>query len=166
MQKLNFLHELKLRIMNYFKGLRVENSCQKCKKRLFVFSSDSANGFTLIEVLLSTTVLVIGILAWVVTQNANIKGRVISNTITTAVELGDSALDELGCSVQNWSLGHSEDSGTSTQTIGNVSYQIEWDTRQDILVPDGRAMWRIRVIVRWNLYGDHSVTLEKLIVGT
>ncbi len=146
--------------------LRIKKSSQKSKKRLFAFSLHSANGFTLIEVLLSTTVLVIGILAWVVTQNANIKGRVVSNTVTTAVELGASALDELGCSVQNWSLGHSEDSGTSTQTIGRVSYQIEWDTRRETLVPDGRALWRIRVVVRWDLYGDHSVTLEKLILGT
>jgi prepilin-type N-terminal cleavage/methylation domain-containing protein len=123
------------------------------------------NGFTLIEVLVSMAILIVGILAWVTTQNMSIKSRAISNTLSIADELMASQMDILGCQVSYWGSSHENESGTITSIIGSINYTLSWSAEKGMLVSDGRPLWLVTITVNWTFYGSHSVSGEKIVVG-
>ncbi len=126
----------------------------------------AGSGFTLIEVLMAVTILSIGILAWVSSQNQNLKARTTSSHLNTAVELARSWLEEKSAEVQDWSKLHNSTSSTSSQAVEGISYSLTGDiTNGGQMVPGGLTVWELAIEVDWTHFGSHTVELKKVVIG-
>ena len=112
-------------------------------------------GFSLIEVLISLTILSVGLLAVAGMQITSIKGNFSSGNVTNATVLAQSKLEELkrlSYTGSNLVSGqHSE--GAISGSIFSMFYDVADITS---------TMKAITVIVRWKDVGDHSISLSTI----
>ncbi len=112
-------------------------------------------GFSLIEVLISLTILSVGLLAVARMQITSIKGNFSSGNVTNATVLAQSKLEELkrvSYTDSNLMSGqHGE--GTISGSIFSMFYDVADITS---------TMKAITVTVRWTDVGDHSISLSTI----
>ena len=112
-------------------------------------------GFSLTEVLISLTILSVGLLAVGRMQIMSIKGNFSSGNVTNATVLAQSKLEELkrlSYTDSNLMSGqHSE--GAISGSIFSMSYDVSDITS---------TMKAITVTVRWKDLGDHSISLSTI----
>jgi len=121
------------------------------------------HGFTIVELLIASVIIAVGILAWAKTQQGSIRHRDISNCITTASELGMAKLEELALECQE---DPAEDTDSDPITTQGVQYDIAWTIRKGELADlDKLDVWKIDVSVSWNHYGSNSLQYQRIVVG-
>lgn len=112
-------------------------------------------GFSLIEVLISLTILSVGLLAVAGMQITSIKGNFSSGNVTNATVLAQSKLEDLknlSYTDSNLTSGqHSE--GAISGSVFSMSYDV---------VDLTSTMKAITVIVQWKDIGDHSISLSTI----
>jgi len=124
-------------------------------------TSKNQNGFTLVELLIAAIIIAVGVLGWARTQQGSIKGRAISNGITTASELGIAKLEELALECQsNAAIVQANDS----VVMQGVQYNREWSIEQGEIL-DGLELWKIDIEVNWNHFGPKTVQYQRIVVG-
>ena len=100
----------------------------KALKQLFGFAmlnnSKKEQGFTLVELLIATFIISIGILAWGKTLGGATKNRAISSDITTAAEFANSKMEHLALRLQtDPSL---QGTGKEKIVAQGVEYTLTW----------------------------------------
>ncbi len=113
------------------------------------------SGFSLIEVLISLTILSVGLLAVGGMQITSIKGNFSSGNVTHATVLAQSKLEELkrvSYSDSNLMSGQ-HDEGTISGSMFSMFYDVADITS---------TMKAITVTVRWTDAGDHSISLSTI----
>ena len=124
------------------------------------------HGFTLVEVLMAITILSVGILAWVSTQNQNLQSRTTSGHLNTAVELAEGWLEEKSAEVRGWNASHTSTSNNFQQSVSGIPYTLTWAvTNGDQMVPGGLTFWELDVQVDWTHFGAHSVQFRRIVIG-
>lgn len=119
-------------------------------------------GFTLVELLIAAIIIAVGILGWAKTQDGSIKGRAISNGITTASELGMAKLEQLALECQkNTAPPSGADPVIKTQ---GVEFTRAW-TIEEGSIASGVRLRKIDVTVSWTHYGTNSVQYQRIVVG-
>ena len=112
-------------------------------------------GFSLIEVLISLTILSVGLLAVAGMQMTSIKGNFSSGNVTNATVLAQSKLEDLK------SLSYTDSGLTSGQhsdgTISGSIFSMFYD-----VVDITSTMKAITVTVLWKDIGDHSISLSTI----
>ena len=124
---------------------------------------NNQKGFTLVELLIATIIIAVGILGWAKAQDGSIKGRAVSNGITTASELGMAKLEQLALECQDnpVAVADAQDNITSQ----GVQYVRTWTISTEGNILDGATLWRIDVTVSWNHYGPTNVQYQRIVVG-
>ncbi len=112
-------------------------------------NKDSASGFTLVEVLVSIVILVVGIFAVMSMLSSAVKGNAEARKMTRALNIAESKMDEFlyngNCSGQNQFEGIFEWSRTSNSSLS----------------PNGTR--HCKIAVTWSSYGEEkNVSLETL----
>ena len=112
-------------------------------------------GFSLIEVLISLTILSVGLLAVAGMQVTSIKGNFFSGNVTNATVLAQSKLEDLkNLSYTDSNLTNGQHSmGTLSGSIFFVFYDV---------VDITSTMKAITVTVQWKDTGDHSISLSTI----
>ena len=136
----------------------------KALKQLFGFAmlnnSKKEQGFTLVELLIATFIISIGILAWGKTLGGATKNRAISSDITTAAEFANSKMEHLALRLQtDPSL---QGTGKEKIVAQGVEYTLTWtifDTN------NLASTWLIDLNVSWNHYGNKSVRYQRVVTG-
>lgn len=120
-------------------------------------------GFTIVELLIAAIIIAVGILGWAKAQNGSIKGRAVSNGITTASELGMAKLEQLALECQDNAAA--EPAGGPEDIISQgVRYERTWTIEVDEIL-DGVSFWKIEVTVFWNHYGPTTIQYQRIVVG-
>ena len=122
-------------------------------------------GFTLVEVLVAMVVLSVGVLAWTVTQNSNVRSRAISTNLTAATDLAQSVVENLTLNAMQRSIADGDANGTSSETVDSVTYTSLWSLTGGDLLTGGGRVWKIDVSVSWTKWGAHTLTLQKVVTG-
>lgn len=125
----------------------------------------SSDGFTLVEVLVAIVILSVGVLAWTVTQNSNVRSRSISTNLTTATDLAQSAIEDLTMNAMGRGVDQGDADGTDSETIDSVSYTTSWSMTGGDLLDGGVRVWKIDVAVSWAKWGQRSLALQKVVTG-
>lgn len=121
----------------------------------------SQSGLTLVELLIATVIISVGILAWAKTQNGGIKGRATSSGITTASELAMSLTEELALESQRTAL---PSSGSDMIPIRGVQFSRTWNvTEHSIMI--GARVRTIDVVINWNQYGPKEIRYQRVTSG-
>lgn len=114
-------------------------------------------GFTIVELLLAAAILSIGILAWGKTLESSIRGRVISDSITTASELAMKEFEDTAARLYEGNIINP--SNTSyTRKIGGTEYLLTRDVENDDIN-------LILIKVSWSKYGNKSFTFKRIVAG-
>lgn len=122
----------------------------------------SKQGFTIVELLMALVIIAVGILAWAKTLDGSIKGRAISNDITTASELAASKLEHLSLILQKKDLSSAEE----TFSKNGVNYLLSWTIiREQNTIASATKIWQINMLVSWNHYGNKTLQYQKIVVG-
>lgn len=125
----------------------------------------NSTGFTLIEVMMAMAILLIGIMVWMVAQNSNLKGRSTSSKITRSTQLAQSQLDELSA----LAAGRLQSAGSYTQNstaiLEGVTYNLLGTLQVTTLSSDSKSCWLAQSQVQWSQYGNHTLTLERMVIG-
>ncbi|MGE4443023.1 MAG: prepilin-type N-terminal cleavage/methylation domain-containing protein [Desulfomicrobium sp.] len=120
-------------------------------------------GFTIVELLIAAIIIAVGILGWAKAQDGSIKGRAVSNGITTASELGMAKLEQLALECQDNAAA--EPAGGPEDIISQgVRYERTWTIEADEIL-DGVSLWKIEVTVSWNHYGPTAIQYQRIVVG-
>lgn len=121
----------------------------------------SQNGFTIVELLIATLIISVGILAWAKAQDGGIKGRATSDGITTASELAMSLTEELALESRL-----SDFPGPRNQIIlvRGVQFTRTWNVTQQIIMT-GVSVRTIDVTINWNQYGPKEVRYQRVTSG-
>lgn len=117
-------------------------------------------GFTLVELLIATFIISIGILAWGKTLGGATKNRAISSDITIASELASSKLEHIALKLQSEpqkSPDHDYDN-----TINGVNYKLDWTVTQE---HSTSSIWIIDMTVTWQRYGNKSFKYQRIVTG-
>jgi type IV pilus assembly protein PilV len=126
-------------------------------------NNTSQSGFTLVELLIAAVIIAVGILGWAKTQEGSIKGRAISNGITTASEMALASLEDFSLKYQksppDTNIGPTTDPEIKSQGVG---YTRTWSISKDKIKS---TIWVIDVTISWNHYGPHSVQYQRVIGG-
>lgn len=121
------------------------------------------SGFTIVELLIASVIIAVGILAWAKTLESGIKNRAISNDITTASELATAKMEELSFELQE--KLPTNDPNATIRTQG-VDFFLEWDINREKLTETSQVkIWKIEMEVTWNRYGSKQVRYSKIVVG-
>lgn len=112
-------------------------------------------GFTLVELLIATLIISIGILAWGRTLGGATKNRAISSDITFASELATAETERIALNLKEGNYT----SGIDTKSYQGVPYKLSWTTEGD----DG--IWIIDMTVTWQRYGNKSIHYQRLVTG-
>ncbi len=124
---------------------------------------NNQKGFTLVELLIAAIIIAVGILGWAKAQDGSIKGRAVSNGITTASELGMAKLEQLALECQDNAAA--EPAGGPEDIISQgVRYERTWTIEADEIL-DGVSLWKIEVTVSWNHYGPTAIQYQRIVVG-
>jgi type IV pilus assembly protein PilV len=123
----------------------------------------SQKGFTLVELLIAAVIIAVGILGWAKAQDGSIKGRAVSNGITTASELGMAKLEQLALECQDNAAAEPAGGPENILSQG-VLYVRTWTIETDDIL-DGVSLWKIDVTVSWNHYGPTTVQYQRIVVG-
>jgi type IV pilus assembly protein PilV len=121
--------------------------------------SQYEQGFTLVELLIATLILSIGILAWGKTLGGATKNRAISSDITVASELAAAKIEMLAYQAQNTPP---ESPGNDNSTIQGVNYTMNWTIDRENNSP---SLWIINMNVTWQRYGNKSVQYQRIVAG-
>ena len=124
-------------------------------------TNSKKNGFTLIELLIAAIIIAVGVLGWARTQQGSIKGRAVSNGITTASELGTAKLEELALQSQDNAATLQGNDAVTTQ---GVQYNRTWSIERGEIL-DGLDLWKIDVNVTWNHFGQRSLDYQRIVVS-
>lgn len=116
-------------------------------------------GFTLVELLIATFIISIGILAWGKTLGGATKNRAISSDITTASELASSKTEYLALLLQTKKQNSGSD---DTNTIQGVNYELDWTITEE---NDLASVWIIDMTVTWQRYGSRSLKYQRIVTG-
>ena len=114
-------------------------------------------GFTIVELLLAGAILSIGILAWGKTLESSIRGRVISDSITTASELAMKEFEDTAARLYEGKIVDPPDN-SYPKIIGGTEYLVTRDIKKD-------DIHLIIVNVSWNKYGNKSFSFERIVAG-
>lgn len=124
---------------------------------------NNQKGFTLVELLIAAIIIAVGILGWAKAQDGSIKGRAVSNGITTASELGMAKLEQLALECQDNAAA--EPAGGPEDILSQgVLYARTWSIETDEIL-DGVSLWKIEVTVSWNHYGPTTIQYQRIVVG-
>jgi type IV pilus assembly protein PilV len=124
---------------------------------------NNQKGFTLVELLIAAIIIAVGILGWAKAQDGSIKGRAVSNGITTASELGMAKLEQLALECQDNAAA--EPAGGPEDILSQgVLYARTWTIETDEIL-DGVSLWKIEVTVSWNHYGPTTIQYQRIVVG-
>jgi len=124
-------------------------------------TNSKQKGFTIVELLIAAVIIAVGILGWAKAQDGSIKGRAISNGITTASELGMAKLEQLALECQD---NAAIDDDFDTITTQGVQFVRTWSIDHGEIL-DGIDLWKIDVTVSWTHYGLKSVQYQRIVVG-
>ena len=120
-------------------------------------------GFSLVEVLMATLLLTIGILAYGKTSNAVMGTNTQSEKESVAITLAQDKIEEFKNS------GFATTGGTPLDEdvdeygdtgAASTPYNREWEIDELLNGTDGLGIYEIRVTVGWNNMGDREVTLN------
>ena len=126
------------------------------KVTLGPFSPQSQKGFSLIEVLISITILSIGLLGLAALQVHAIRGNALGKKNTLAVALAEEKMEEVR-NTPYASIG----AGTTTETSVNGRIYDRVTTVEDNT--PATDMKRITVEVTWDDFMSHRVRLRTII---
>lgn len=115
----------------------------------------------IVELLVATLIISVGILAWAKAQDGGIKGSAISNGITTASELAMSRSEELALESQRSTL---PPPGNGPVTARGVEFTRTWSVTQHIIM-SGVRVRVIDVTINWNHYGPKEVRYQRVTSG-
>ena len=118
-------------------------------------------GFSLIEVLIGTIFLAIGLLAIASLQVTSVRGNFFSNNLMQATYVAQDRLELLkNSALDDPSLGIGDHpDGTTTINTGltfNRSYSVE-----SVFDPNGSYL-RIKYLIQWNDGVDHSISFSTI----
>ena len=122
-------------------------------------------GFTLVEVLVAIVVLSVGVLAWTVTQNSNVRSRAVSTNLTAATDFAQSLVENLTLNAMQRSVADGDTNGTDSETVDSVTYNALWGLTGGDLLTGGARVWKVDVVVTWTKWGTHSLSLQKVVTG-
>lgn len=122
---------------------------------------ESQSGSTLVELLIATVIITVGILAWAKTQEGGIKGRATSGSITTASELAMSLTEELALESQRSAL---PSSGNDMVPIRGIQFSRTWNVTE-LSIMQGAGVRTIDVVINWNQYGPKEVRYQRVTSG-
>ncbi len=134
----------------------------KVKKNPAAFSGRHG-GFTLIEILVALTVIVIAILGFTLNTVGIIKGNHTSNNFTVATNLAQDKMEQLKERAVWANVNTCPDSGEQTPTATGASsghYRRCWVIRDSSF---GGALKQVDVTVSWRDSAIGSVTLSTLV---
>ncbi|MFP4393021.1 MAG: prepilin-type N-terminal cleavage/methylation domain-containing protein [Desulfohalobiaceae bacterium] len=127
-------------------------------------------GFTLIEVLIALVILVVGILAWVHTQQEAVLSRGQSRTMTVAEELLQSKVEELALDPERFCNNSTcQDQETCTQE--GFEYTLSWELSRKQLqagsepLSQAWPLWSINVTASWQFQGQKELSAHRLATG-
>lgn len=127
-----------------------------------MFPDKTQAGFTLLEALIAMVILVIGVLAWIGTQQSAVQNRGQSRTMTVATELVQSKIEELSLKTAEVT-----GSGDETYTIEGFDYTLQW--KVDEMNSEGEILsyanpwWIINVEGAWNYRGEKSIEHQRVV---
>jgi len=124
------------------------------------------NGFTIVELLIAGVILSVGILAWAKTLDSSIKGRAISNAITTASEIAMAEFENTALLIYEGKDPSTISDPVPNSTIANgVTFTIERDIYDGKRPSDISPIHLIRIQISWNHYGNKSFSFERIVSG-
>ena len=113
-------------------------------------------GFTIVELLIAAAILSIGILAWAKTLESSIRGRVISDSITTASELAMKEFEDTAARLYENKVPSPVESPV---TMGGTEYLITRD------VDEINDIHLIVINISWSKYGNKSFKFQRIVTG-
>ena len=119
------------------------------------------SGFTIIELLIASLIIAVGILGWSKTQTGSMKSRAISNDITTASELAIAKVEELSLECQN--NGREDLDGSNTVSIQGISFLQQWTVSKNTVAQ--ASFWTIDILVTWQHYEPTSLRYRRVVTG-
>jgi len=124
-------------------------------------------GFSLLEVLIATCLLGIGIMALATLQARGIRGNDLGNRTTQAIALAQDKLEELVNTSTSTTLaaGSTDDPSNPIDETGSNGgvFTRSWDVQNDTPVTDAQT---IAITVTWNdITGQHNVTMNGVITS-
>jgi prepilin-type N-terminal cleavage/methylation domain-containing protein len=124
-------------------------------------------GFSLLELLIATCLLGIGIMALATLQSRGIRGNDLGNRTTQAIAMAQGKLEELVNTSTSTTLaaGSTDDPNNPVDETGAGGgvFTRSWDVQDDTPATDAQT---IAVTVTWSdITGQHNVTLNGVITA-
>jgi type IV pilus assembly protein PilV len=121
-------------------------------------------GFTLLEVIFSVSILTVGILAVATMQLTAIQGNASAWSTSGASSVAMSQIEYLRnlnyISDPNLSTGSAH---SSSVTVGKINYSITWTVTADTVIPQTKS---IDLIVQWKDHGNRKLNMTYLLGQT
>jgi type IV pilus assembly protein PilV len=122
------------------------------------------DGFTLLEVIFSVSILTVGILAVATMQLTSIRGNAFAWSTSGASSVAMSQIEYLR------NLNYTSDPNLSTAsahsssvTAGKINYSITWTVTEDTVIPQTKS---INLVVQWQDHGNRRLNMTYLLGQT